>query len=65
MPVLAIAGALDFSEYWATAQHVETAAPNARGVLMDGVAHLAGMEAPDELAALIVAFLQAPDARRT
>jgi pimeloyl-ACP methyl ester carboxylesterase len=62
MPVLAIAGALDFSEFWATAQHLQASVPSARAVLMPGVAHLIGMEAPDELAAQIVDFLRSSDA---
>jgi pimeloyl-ACP methyl ester carboxylesterase len=56
-PVLAVAGALDVSEVAQTARHLEANAPDARAVIMPGVAHMIGMEAPDELAALIVEFL--------
>ena len=56
-PVLAIAGALDVSEVTQTARHLEATAPDARAVVMPGVAHIIGMEAPSELAALIVDFL--------
>ncbi len=40
-----------------TARHLETAAPDARAVILPHVAHMIGMEVPDELAALIVEFL--------
>ena len=56
-PVLAIAGELDVSEVAQTARHLEAAAPNARAVIMPGVAHMIGMEAPGEVAALIIEFL--------
>jgi len=56
-PVLAVAGALDMSDVAQTAVRLETHAPNARAVLMPDVAHLIGMEVPEELAALIVGFL--------
>lgn len=56
-PVLAIAGELDVSEVAQTARHLEASARDARAVIMPGVAHMIGMEAPDELAALIVDFL--------
>jgi len=54
MPVLAIAGALDVSDVWATARHLERTCPNARAVLMPDVAHLIALEAPEAVAALIV-----------
>jgi 3-oxoadipate enol-lactonase len=56
-PVLAIAGALDVSDVAQTARHLEANAPDARALIMPGVAHMIGMEAPNELAALIVDFL--------
>jgi 3-oxoadipate enol-lactonase len=56
-PVLAVAGELDVSDVAQTARHLEANAPAARAVIMPGVAHMIGMEAPDELAALIVEFL--------
>ncbi len=56
-PVLAIAGAVDVSEVAETARHLESSAPDARAVIVPNVAHMIGMEVPDELAALIVSFL--------
>lgn len=56
-PVLAVAGELDASDVIQTAQHLATHAPNARAVILTGVAHMIGMEAPDRLASLIVEFL--------
>jgi 3-oxoadipate enol-lactonase len=56
LPVLAVAGTLDFSEVAATARHLELNAPAARAVVWDDVAHMIGMEQPDRLADVIVAF---------
>jgi 3-oxoadipate enol-lactonase len=56
-PVLAIAGALDVSDVAQTARHLEANTPDARALIMPGVAHMIGMEAPNELAALLVDFL--------
>jgi 3-oxoadipate enol-lactonase len=56
-PVLAIAGAFDVSDVAQTVRHLEANAPDARALIMPGVAHMIGMEAPSELAALIVDFL--------
>ena len=56
-PVLAIAGRLDFSDVVHTAQRLETAAPDARAVVWDDVAHMVGMEQPERLASTIVDFL--------
>ncbi len=56
-PVLAVVGALDISHLAQTAAHLETHAPDARAVLIPDVAHLVGMEVPEELAALIVGFV--------
>ena len=58
MPVLMVAGALDVSETVATAQEVAATAPAARVEVLDGVAHMIGMEAPERLAALIDAHLR-------
>ncbi len=58
MPVLAIAGGLDVSDVWATARHLEAVCPNARAVLMPGVAHLIALEAPEAVASLIVDLLR-------
>jgi 3-oxoadipate enol-lactonase len=54
--VLAVAGTLDFTEVVQTARHLERAAPNARAIIWDDVAHMIGMEQPDRLADMIVAF---------
>jgi pimeloyl-ACP methyl ester carboxylesterase len=56
-PVLAIAGALDFSEVIAAAERVAAAAPDGRAQVWSDVAHMIGMEQPDRLAAAIVEFL--------
>ena len=56
-PVLAIAGAFDVSDVAQTARHLEANAPDARALIMPGVAHMIGLEVPSELAALIVDFL--------
>ena len=56
-PVLAVAGALDFSRTVQVAHHLAAVAPNARAVVWDDVAHMIAMEAPDRLAAAIVGFL--------
>ena len=57
MPILALAGALDSSEMTDTARHLEAAAPDARALIWDDVAHMIGMEQPERLADLIVGFL--------
>ncbi len=57
-PVLAIAGGLDFSEVVATARHLEEAAPVARALIWDDVAHMIGMEQPERLAATILEFVE-------
>ena len=56
-PVLAIAGSLDFSDVVQTARRLESAAPDARAIVWDDVAHMVGMERPDRLAGTIVDFL--------
>ena len=56
-PVLAVAGALDVSDIAQIARHLEANAPDARAVILPGVAHMIGMEIPDDLAALIAEFL--------
>jgi pimeloyl-ACP methyl ester carboxylesterase len=56
-PVLAIAGALDVSDVAQTARHLEAEAPDGRAEILPDVAHMIGMEIPDELARHIVAFL--------
>jgi pimeloyl-ACP methyl ester carboxylesterase len=57
-PVLAIAGALDFSDVVQTAKHLEADARDARAVVWDDVAHMIGMEQPERLASAIVSFLE-------
>ena len=57
MPVLAIAGELDFSYAAASAEYLAANAPDARAEIMPGVAHMIGLEAPAELGALIIDLL--------
>jgi len=57
MPVLAVAGALDVSDVPATAEHLAAVVPGARALILPDVAHLVGLEAPERLAAEIVALL--------
>jgi pimeloyl-ACP methyl ester carboxylesterase len=54
MPVLVVAGELDFSYVEATGRHLVETLPDARLVRMPGVAHLIAVEAPEETAALVV-----------
>lgn len=56
-PVLAVAGELDVSSAVQAARHLETNAPDARAVVLPNVAHMIGMEVPDELAELVVRFV--------
>ena len=56
-PLLAIVGDLDVSDVVATARHLEAEAPDARAMILPGVAHMIGMEAPEQLAERIVTFL--------
>jgi pimeloyl-ACP methyl ester carboxylesterase len=58
MPVLAIAGALDVSDVAAVARHLEGEVPTARALIMPGVAHLIGLEAPEELARAILDLVE-------
>jgi pimeloyl-ACP methyl ester carboxylesterase len=57
MPILAVAGTLDCSESVDVARHLASAAPNARAVIWDDVAHMIAMEQPARLATLIDEFL--------
>lgn len=57
-PVLAIAGDLDLTDVAATARHIEADALQARALVMPGVAHMIGLEAPARLNELIVDFLR-------
>jgi pimeloyl-ACP methyl ester carboxylesterase len=54
MPVLVVAGDLDFSYVEATGRHLAATLPDASLVRMPGVAHIIALEAPDETAALVV-----------
>jgi 3-oxoadipate enol-lactonase len=56
-PVLAVAGSLDLSHMTQSAHRLESAAPNARALIWDDVAHMIGMEQPERLANAIVEFL--------
>jgi pimeloyl-ACP methyl ester carboxylesterase len=58
MPVLAIAGALDVSDVAAVARHLQAEVPTARALIMPGVAHLIGLEAPEELALAILDLVE-------
>lgn len=58
MPVLAVCGELDFSYLLEATEFLAASAPDARATIMPGVAHLPGLEAPEELAARITAFLE-------
>ena len=52
-----VAGSLDLSHMTHSAHRVEAAAPNARAIIWDDVAHMIGMEQPERLANAIVEFL--------
>ena len=54
MPVLFVHGGLDFSYVELFGRHLEANVPNARMVVMPGVAHLLAAEAPDETARLVL-----------
>lgn len=56
-PVLAVAGAYDVAAIAATASRLATGAPNARAMVLPGVAHMIGMEAPATMNAIIGEFL--------
>lgn len=57
MPVLAVCGELDFSYHLKSAEYLAANAPNARAAIVPGVAHMVGLEAPEELGRLITDFL--------
>lgn len=57
MPLLAVVGGLDVSDIAATADHLVRSLPDARKVVLPGVAHMIAMEAPERAADLIVGFL--------
>jgi 3-oxoadipate enol-lactonase len=58
VPVLAVVGALDTSLTRAAAERLEAAVPGTRRVVIEDVAHMVGMEAPERLAGLIVEHLR-------
>lgn len=57
MPVLAVCGELDFSYHLEATAFLAANAPDARAEIISEVAHLPGLEAPEELGALITGFL--------
>jgi 3-oxoadipate enol-lactonase len=58
IPVLAVVGALDASGTRQSAIRLEEGVAGARRVVVDDVAHMVGMEAPERLAGLIVDLLR-------
>jgi pimeloyl-ACP methyl ester carboxylesterase len=58
MPVLFVHGGLDFSYVELFGRHLEANAPNARLVVLPGVAHLVAVEAPDETARLVLDLIR-------
>jgi len=54
VPVVAVVGLLDVTDFVQTAEHLERHAPDAVTVLWPDVAHMIGMEVPERLASLIV-----------
>ena len=58
MPILAIHGALDVSDIEATGRHLAATLPNARFEIVPDVAHLVAVEAPEQVADLILAFVR-------
>ena len=57
MPVLAVCGALDFSYHVKSAEYLAANVTHGRVAILPDVAHLPGLEAPEELGALLVEFL--------
>jgi 3-oxoadipate enol-lactonase len=58
MPVLFVHGGLDFSYVELFGRHLEANAPNARLVVLPGVAHLVAVEAPKETARLVLDLIR-------
>lgn len=54
VPVVAVVGLLDVTDFVQTAEHLEKHAPDAVAVLWPDVAHMIGMEVPERLASLVV-----------
>jgi 3-oxoadipate enol-lactonase len=59
-PVLVIRGALDWPEVAVAAERFVRELPDAREVVIAGCAHLPTMERPDEIARLVLEFLDEP-----
>ena len=57
IPVLAVVGALDVQNTRDSAMRLETAVRGARRVVIPDVAHMIGMEVPEQLADLIIEFV--------
>ena len=57
MPVLAVCGELDFSYHLEATEYLAASVPTASAAIIPGVAHLPGLEAPEELAGRITDFL--------
>jgi 3-oxoadipate enol-lactonase len=58
MPVLFVHGGLDFSYVELFGRHLEAHVPNARLVVLPGVAHLVAVEAPEETARLVLDLIR-------
>ena len=58
-PTLVVRGALDWPEVAAAAERFVRELPDAREAVVDGCAHLPTMERPDEVARLVLEFLDA------
>lgn len=57
MPLLASTGELDVSDVAAVTRYLEEQVPTARALIMPGVAHMIGLEAPEGLGREIVELL--------
>ena len=64
-PTLVIEGALDCEDIHLVGRLIERRVAGARRVVIPGVAHLVGMEAPAEVNRLILGFLDDPGPKRT
>lgn len=58
VPLLAVVGSLDVGDARAAATRLESAVRRARKVVIPDVAHMVGMEMPEQLADLIIEFVQ-------
>jgi len=64
-PALILVGDLDVPDMLAIAEAYERELPNARRVVMHGVAHMPSLERPDEFDALVLELLSAAEARES